>query len=299
MQICEREGLHQVDLLAPARTKITNAEYEARESGQIAMDARNKKIRAAQMIPRNTIFQTRKQFLRDAILDAADRASTLEEFREILRDKYNIELKDRRGRFSYLHPDRQKYITGRALGIDYEWPVIEANIRHRLEHGADRTRQSLVSQIDDAMKSRGISYVNKVRSSNVRKLSESIAFLQEAGFSSRDELDAALELSTDALEAAEASLSATEVSLSRTNRAIRASGAYLSNRSAWRAYRASPDRKAFYMAHRRELEACNEARKELKEIFPDGKAPSLNELKAEKQRLVAERRAQPLRLQAA
>ena len=43
------------------------------------------------------------------------------------------------------------------------------------------------------------------------------------------------------------------------------------------------------MAHRRELEACNKARKELKEIFPDGKAPSLNELKSEKQRLVAER----------
>ena len=129
MQICEREGLHQVDLLAPARTKITNAEYEARESGQIAMDARNEKIRAAQMIPRNTVFRTQKQYLRDSILDAADRASTLEEFREILRDKYNIELKDRRGRFSYLHPDRQKYITGRALGTDYE----KENVLERIQ----------------------------------------------------------------------------------------------------------------------------------------------------------------------
>ena len=90
-------------------------------------------------------------------------------------------------------------------------------------------------------------------------------------------------------KAAEASLSTTEAFLSRTNRAIRASGTYLANRSVWRAYRASPDRKAFYMAHRRELEACNKARKELKEVFPDGRAPSLNELKAEKQRLVAER----------
>ena len=130
MQICEREGLHQVDLLTPARTKITNAEYEARESGQIAMDARNEKIRAAQMIPRNTVFRTQKQYLRDSILDAADRASTLEEFREILRDKYNIELKDRRGRFSYLHPDRQKYITGRALGTDYEKESVLERIQH-------------------------------------------------------------------------------------------------------------------------------------------------------------------------
>ena len=29
-------------------------------------------------------------------------------------------MKDRRGRFSYLHPDRKKFITGRALGTDYE-----------------------------------------------------------------------------------------------------------------------------------------------------------------------------------
>ncbi|WP_350454751.1 hypothetical protein, partial [Slackia heliotrinireducens] len=109
-----------------------------------------------------------------------------------------------RDRITYKHPERERNITGRALGIDYEWPVIEANIRHRIEHGADRTRQSLVSQIDDVMKPRGASYVNKVRSSNVRKLSESIAFLQEAGFSSREELDAALDLSAEALEAAAA-----------------------------------------------------------------------------------------------
>jgi hypothetical protein len=61
MQICEREGLHQVNLLAPARTKITNAEYEARESGQIAMDARNEKIRAAQ--PQSLLLKKLKRLL--------------------------------------------------------------------------------------------------------------------------------------------------------------------------------------------------------------------------------------------
>ena len=39
-----------------------------------------------------------------------------------------------RGRITYKHPERERNVTGRALGIDYEWPVIEANIRHRLEH---------------------------------------------------------------------------------------------------------------------------------------------------------------------
>ena len=169
-------------------------------------------------------YRTHKQQIRAAVRDAAGRATDFESFAAILEAEHGIAAKMSRGRISYKHPERERNITGRALGIDYEWPAIEANIRHRLEHGAARTHQTLVSQIDDVMKSRGASYVNKVRSSNVRKLSVSIAFLQEAGFVSREELDSALDLSTNALESAEASLSATEASLSQTNRAIRASG---------------------------------------------------------------------------
>jgi len=76
----------------------------------------NKRIIEAQMKPSTTVFQTQKQFLRDAILEAAGQASSLEEFQKLLLDKHGISLKDRRGRFSYLHPEREKYITGRALG---------------------------------------------------------------------------------------------------------------------------------------------------------------------------------------
>lgn len=75
------------------------------------------------------------------------------------------------------------------------------------------------------------------------------------------------------------------------NRGIRASGAYLSTRNAWRAYRASSDRRAFYLAHRRELEKCNAARKELAEIFPSGTCPAMDDLKAERTRLERERDA--------
>ena len=59
----------------------------------------------------------------------------------------------------------------------------------------------------------------------------------------------------------------------------------MASRETWRAYKAAGDRKAFYAQHRQQLEACNAARRELKELFPDGTAPSINELKAEKVRL--------------
>ena len=160
------------------------------------------------------------------------RATDFESFAVILEANHGIETKMSRGRISYGHPDCQKNITGRTRGIDYEWPVIAANIAHRLERGAVRARQSLVSKIDGAMRSKGAAYVNKIRSSNVRKLSESIALLQEAGFASREKLDAALAMSCDSPAAVETSLRTTEYALDRRNRAIRASGVYLSNRVA-------------------------------------------------------------------
>ena len=313
MDMCRERNLHQVDLLDPAKERVTEREYWARRRLEIRerLDAgrtisispgmpdetaKSKRLADENGTPREpdsrekpSRYRTHKQQIRGAVRDAAGRATDFQSFAAILEADHGITAKMSRGRITYKHPERERNVTGRALGIDYEWPVIEANIRHRLEHGTGRTRQNLVSQIDKAMKSRGAAYVNKVRSSNVRKLSESIAFLQEAGFASRDELDAALELSSESLAAAEASLRAAEASLSRVNRAIRASRAYLANRNVWRDYRASPDRKAFYMAHRRELEACNAARKELKELYPEGRAPSINELRAERERFILER----------
>ena len=132
MKMCEREGLHQVDLFAPAKTKITDREYKAQENGQKKLDEMNEQILAAKMKPRNTVFQTQKQFLRDAILDAAGHASSIEEFKKILKEKYGIEVKDRRGRFSYLHPERKKYITGRALGADFEKEYLTLLIEEHL-----------------------------------------------------------------------------------------------------------------------------------------------------------------------
>ena len=55
-------------------------------------------------------------------------------------------------------------------------------------------------------------------------------------------------------------LKSKEAEIRRMGQAIRASGGYLSNRGVWRAYREAPDRRAFYVTHKRELEECNRAR---------------------------------------
>ena len=51
MDLCQREGLHQVDLPSPAAVRITEEEYRAQKRGQENLDKLNAEIRAAQMIP--------------------------------------------------------------------------------------------------------------------------------------------------------------------------------------------------------------------------------------------------------
>ena len=140
MDMCHRENLYQVDLLSPSKNKITQKEYWAARRGQENLDKRNEQIIADGMKPRRTTFQTQKQFLRDAIKDIASQSKNLEDFKNGLREKYHITLTDRRGRFSYLHPDRDRTITDRALGThyckDYLMKLFEQN-QNRLEETPD------------------------------------------------------------------------------------------------------------------------------------------------------------------
>ena len=101
MEIAQREGLHQVDLLNPAPVKITEREYWKTRREQEKLDELDSRIIADGMKPRTTTYQTQKQFLRDAITDAASLSLSLEQFRTVLSEKYGITLKESRGRFSY------------------------------------------------------------------------------------------------------------------------------------------------------------------------------------------------------
>ena len=71
------------------------------------------------MNPMETTFQTRKQFVRNAISEISFSAISFEDFQRQLFEKYKIHVKENRGRYSYLHPEREKYISGRSLASHY------------------------------------------------------------------------------------------------------------------------------------------------------------------------------------
>jgi len=140
MTICKREHLHQVDLLSPAADKVTDREYRLNQRSN-----HNDQITSDNSGPRysgSKPFQSQKKYLQDAIREVASYAHSPEQFGAELKRLYGVQFKISRGRFSYLHPDRQKYMTGRTLGNDYTedylLPLFEGN---RL---AGRTREEMV-----------------------------------------------------------------------------------------------------------------------------------------------------------
>jgi hypothetical protein len=138
MDLCQREGLHQIDLLAPAKQKVSDREYRAAQRGQRKLDVRNSEILDAGATPRRTKFQTQKQALRNAISECINEAMSYEQFRSLLFSRYQVKVKESRGRISYLLPDREKPIRGRALGADYEKESILQRLEQNLADWPDR-----------------------------------------------------------------------------------------------------------------------------------------------------------------
>ena len=61
MDLCGREGLYQIDLLSPAKDRITDKEYRAQKNGQDHLDRQHVKDNDKS---ERTVFQTQKQYLR-------------------------------------------------------------------------------------------------------------------------------------------------------------------------------------------------------------------------------------------
>ena len=155
---------------------------------------------AGGITPRKTKFETQKDFLRNAIEEAAASARSLEEFQKQLLDNYHISLKISRGRFSYLHPECGKYITGRNLGTRYEkeylLSVLQKNARSHNELPSDisafvfiRSDLRLVRDLQACVKAQNSpAYAQKVKLTNLQQMAKTVAYIQEHGYESEEAL---------------------------------------------------------------------------------------------------------------
>ena len=322
MDMCKKEGLHQVELLTPAERKITEKEYWAQRRGQEKLDKLNQKMKEDGITPKETRYQTEKQFLRDAIDDAASIARSPEEFSKILDEKYHIIFKISRNRYSYLHPGRKKYITGRTLGTryteDFLLKTFEENTKSYrepkeeiLEQQAPNTSTDLptvsfsdtsaipapfifiksdlqlVIDLQTCIKAQqSEAYAQKVKLTNLKQMAQTVAYIQEHGYDSLDDFHVELNQASDQTSASRKSLKDTEQQLKDMNEQIHFTGQYLTYKNVYADYRRSRNKDRFYEEHRTELSLYNTALRTLKEKSSGHKLPSLKSLYAEKDRLV-------------
>ena len=319
MDLCHREQLHQVDLLSPAERKVTDREYHAQRRGQKKLDTLNREMTAGGITPRKTKFETQKDFLRNAIEEAAASARSLEEFQKQLLDNYHISLKISRGRFSYLHPERGKYITGRNLGTRYEkeyllsvWeknskchqnlspepdtsdkPSAFANQNDLPAFVFIKSELRLVIDLQNCAKAQAnSSYARKVRLSNLQQMAKTVAYIQEHGYDTEDDLKAAFDEAQAQTTEMRKTLRSTEKKLREVNEQIHYTGQYLANKSVYREFLNCKNKKKFQLEHQTEITLYETARKILKEHSEDGKLPSMKLLKAEKEKLAARKSSQ-------
>ena len=297
MDLCSREQLHQVDLLSPAEKKITDREYHARRRGQKKMDELNRKMIAGGVTPRKTKFETQKDFLRNAIDEAAASTSSLEEFQKQLSDRYRITLKISRGRFSYLHPEREKYITERSLGTHYEkeylLSVLQKNARSHNELPSDisafvfiRSDLRLVRDLQACVKAQNSpAYAQKVKLTNLQQMAKTVAYIQEHGYDSEESLADAFSQAQAQTSDMRKALRSTEKKLKEVNQQIHYTGQYLANKSVYKQFLASRNKKQFRQEHGAEIALYEAARKFLKDSAGGGKLPSIKLLKEEKAKL--------------
>ena len=321
MDMCTANGLNQVDLLTPAERKISEKEYWAKRRGQKKLDKHNAQLEKKGLTPRQTTFQTEKQYLRDAIDTVASQAISQEDFSRLLSEKYNITFKVSRGRYSYLHPNRSKYITGRGLGTLYEekhlMQIFQENSTSQITENpvpdisqvvnsstptvsaytATTTEAPhtflfiksdlrLVTDLQHCIKAQqSQAYAQKVKLSNLKMMAQTVAYVQEHGFQSKADLDAALSDASAQSTDARNTLKSTENTLKNVNEQIHYTGQYLANKSIYSDYRKSRNKEKFYDDHRAELTLYESALRILKEKSQGNKLPTLKMLREEKNRL--------------
>lgn len=245
----------------------------------------------------------------DAISDIAERATSFEEFQRLLKAEYGILVKDHRGRFSYLPADRQKYISARALGSNYDRDRL---LRAFSENARNAERNNPHWAVDDPMAilfiksdlrlvvdlqtcvkaQQSRAYAQKVKISNLQQMARTVAYVQEHGYNSYEKISETADAIYTKMASARSEAKLTESKLQKTNEQIHYLGQYLSTKSTYSEFLKAHNKKAFRLSHSDEIAKYEEALRILRQHSPDGKFPTMKDLRAEKEQLTIQKDAQ-------
>ena len=323
MEMCHRENLYQIDLLHGSKNRVTEREYWAKRKGQAALDKENASQAATGEPPKQTKFETDKEKLRQTIRKALAAAATFDDFSSLLL-REGVTVKESRGRLSYLTPDRTKPITARKLGDDFDRAaVLEAltinaqnavraaetpapkqeyprSIKDRLQRGKATInapkQDSVQRMVDIAAKKaegKGRGYEKWATLHNLKQMAATMSVYEESGFSSPEELEAALAAANTELHETTGKLKAVESTLREKKDLQKQLLAYIKTKPArdgLRAQKTEKARRAYREQHESEFIISESAARYFK-AQGIAKLPASKTLQTEIEQLTKEKNA--------
>ncbi len=304
--ICEREHLYTLDLSLPANTRVTDREYHQQAREQEKLDMKNADILADGLPPRNLRYANAKEKIRSAIDSAVGKAKTEGEFLSIMEDS-GVNVRSRRGVYTFDLPGRKRGVRGRSLGYAYEREAILERIAGKFvnreavppEYAAlpriflIHSDLRLVVDLQNCVKAQqSRAYARKVQISNLQEMARTVAFIQEQGIDTLDALNTDYEATQARYSAASLALRETGAQLAEVNEQIHHMGAYLSGKNVYQEFLRSKDKASFRAAHCGEIANYEKAARFLKEKFAGAAFPSMKALKAQKAALTRQRSQQ-------
>ena len=318
MEMCHREGLYQIDLLNGSKNRVTDREYWAQKKGQAALDKQNAPMIAGGITPRQTKFETNKEKLRQTLRKALATAASFDEFSSLLLQE-GVTVKESRGRLSYLTPDRTKPITARKLGDDFDraavFAVLEQNAARAAEAPArspdpprtikDRLQvaraeiaapkqdgvQRLVDIEQKMAEGKGRGYERWATMHNLKQMAATLNVYQEYGFTSPEQLEAAVDTAYQKMRQTSGELKALETKLQGKKKLQRQVLAYAQTKAArdgLRAQKSEKARAAYRQAHESDFIIADAAARYFK-AHGITKLPARKALQAEIEQLISEK----------
>ena len=324
MELCHEAGLYQIDLLNGSANRVTEREYWARKKGQAALDQENAALAAEGKPTKPTRFETDKEKLRQIIRKTLNESFTVEDFTQKLL-QYGVTVKESRGRFSYLTPDRTKPITARKLGDSFDKAAVLAALEQNalrpentltLNDGIplDRTLSSnegasgktapkwsapqassvgrMVDREAKRAEGKGIGYDRWATMHNLKAWSKTFMYLQEHDLLSPDKLSAAVDAAGAEAREARSRYDAAAAKVTDKKAMLEAMDNYRKTYPVIKEYRAirkEKDRQKFYAAHEADFIINDAAKRQLDKLGAPKQLPKRKEVVAEIQSLISEK----------
>ena len=281
MDMCQREGLYQIDILGGSGERVTEGEYWIKRRGQAELSASGKP----------TKFETDKERLRQTIRKALEAATDFEDFAKLL-SRYGVTVKQSRGRLSYLTSDRTKPITARRLGDDFDFAAISATFEQKSRQLAQNGEQSIssqpsiikrlqgaknakintyhdsISRMVDVTPDKGVGFEHWAKVFNLKQSAKSVTELERYGLKSLEDLQNAIAAAKADESDCRESLKAVEFELRDKKELQKRVLAYANTKTIREEYRALKSDKArakFRKQHESEFIIIESAQKYFKE----------------------------------